>query len=297
MQNHKLPAAIEDVASGPVDGLERALAVVDSSLRDKSSFVSVSALRTAQARLSELRQREGDSPAVLDQIERFLQRGCAIGILLDNEDERWSVQSLLDYWANLLGRSERVRPEVTLAEFDPEQAPELPDEKCPYLGLNAFQENDGPRFFGRSALIEQMVERRIRATEVSPLMGRAIDLAVEGGHHQRLLDSTLVVWGGEFGRTVYCQGGLSKTNYGRDHHPRNFCMWLAGGGVKGGQTYGETDDFSYSVADNPVHLNDLNATVLHCLGIDHSRFTFKFQGLDQKMTGVLPAEVIYDLLA
>jgi WD40 repeat protein/energy-coupling factor transporter ATP-binding protein EcfA2 len=162
MQNHKLPAAIEDVASGPVDCLERALAVVDSSLRDKSSFESVSALRTAQARLSELRQREGDSPAVLDQIERFLQRGCAIGILLDNEDERWSVQSLLDYWANLLGRSERVRPEVTLAEFDPEQAPELPDEKCPYLGLNAFGEEDGPRFFGRSALIEDAIERLSR---------------------------------------------------------------------------------------------------------------------------------------
>lgn len=87
-------------------------------------------------------------------------------------------------------------------------------------------------------------------------------------------------WGGEFGRTVYSQGTLTKENYGRDHHPRNFCMWLAGGGIKGGVTYGETDDFSYNVVANPCHINDLNATLLHCLGIDHERFSFKFQGLD-----------------
>jgi len=111
-----------------------------------------------------------------------------------------------------------------------------------------------------------------------------------------LLDSTLVVWGGEFGRTVYSQGTLTKTNYGRDHHPRNFCMFLAGGGIKGGQVYGETDDFSYNVADKPAHVNDLNATVLHCLGIDHSKFTYKFQGLDQRLTGVEKQQVIKELL-
>ena len=111
-----------------------------------------------------------------------------------------------------------------------------------------------------------------------------------------LLDSTLVVWGGEFGRTVYSQGGLSKTNYGRDHHPRNFCMWLAGGGIKGGTVYGETDDFSYNVAENPAHVNDLNATILHCLGVDHTKFTYKFQGLDQRLTGVEPQRVITELL-
>ena len=81
-----------------------------------------------------------------------------------------------------------------------------------------------------------------------------------------LLDKTVVVWGGEFGRTVYSQGTLTADNYGRDHHPRNFCMWLAGGGIKGGQVYGETDDFSYNVVENPVHVNDFNATMLHCLG-------------------------------
>ncbi|MEO6751879.1 MAG: DUF1501 domain-containing protein, partial [Chthoniobacteraceae bacterium] len=112
-----------------------------------------------------------------------------------------------------------------------------------------------------------------------------------------LLDSTLVVWGGEFGRTVYSQGKLTADNYGRDHHPKCFSMFMAGGGVKGGMTYGETDDFSYNVVENPVHLNDLNATILHCMGIDHDRFSFKFQGLDQKLTGVEPSKVVKAILA
>ena len=112
-----------------------------------------------------------------------------------------------------------------------------------------------------------------------------------------LLDETLVVWGGEFGRTVYSQGTLTKDNYGRDHHPKNFCMWMAGGGTKPGTSYGETDDFSYNITKNPVHINDLNATILHCMGIDHEQFAYKFQGLDQKLTGVEPQHVIKDLLA
>jgi uncharacterized protein (DUF1501 family) len=112
-----------------------------------------------------------------------------------------------------------------------------------------------------------------------------------------LLDSTLVAWGGEFGRTVYSQGRLTAEDYGRDHHPRNFCMWLAGGGIKPGMIYGETDDFSYNIVENPVHVNDLNATLLHCLGIDHNRFTYKFQGLDQRLTGVEPAHVVKPILA
>jgi hypothetical protein len=112
-----------------------------------------------------------------------------------------------------------------------------------------------------------------------------------------LLDDTLVIWGGEFGRTVYSQGGLSRTNYGRDHHPRCFSMWMAGGGVKPGVSYGETDSFSYNIAKDPVHIRDLNATILRLLGIDHERLTFKFQGLDQRLTGVLPAHVVDAILA
>ncbi len=112
-----------------------------------------------------------------------------------------------------------------------------------------------------------------------------------------MLDDTLVIWGGEFGRTIYSQGSLSKTNYGRDHHPRCFSMWMAGGGAKGGTIYGETDDFSYNIVRDPVHIRDFHATILHLLGFEHERLTYKFQGLDQRLTGVLPARVIPSLVA
>ena len=101
-----------------------------------------------------------------------------------------------------------------------------------------------------------------------------------------MLDDTLVVWGGEFGRTVYCQGRLTAEDYGRDHHPRCYSVWLAGGGIKPGLSYGETDDFSYNIAKDPVHVHDLNATILHCLGIDHTRLTYKFQGRHFRLTDV-----------
>ena len=112
-----------------------------------------------------------------------------------------------------------------------------------------------------------------------------------------LLDDTLVIWGGEFGRTVYSQGTLTKDDYGRDHHPRNFCMWMAGGGTRRGYVHGETDDFSYNIVKDAVSINDLNATILHCMGIDHMRFTSKFQGLDARLTGVESPSVIKALLA
>jgi hypothetical protein len=111
-----------------------------------------------------------------------------------------------------------------------------------------------------------------------------------------LLDDTLVVWGGEFGRTVYSQGTLTKTNHGRDHHPRCFTVWMAGAGVRGGVSYGETDDFSYNITANPVHVRDLNATILQRLGIDHERFTVKHMGLDQRLTGVEKATVVKAIL-
>ena len=101
-----------------------------------------------------------------------------------------------------------------------------------------------------------------------------------------LLDDTLVIWGGEFGRTVYCQGKLSRENYGRDHHPRCFTMWLAGAGIRPGTVYGATDEFSYNITENPVHIHDLNATILQQLGIDHERLTYRFQGRDFRLTDV-----------
>ena len=113
-----------------------------------------------------------------------------------------------------------------------------------------------------------------------------------------MLDDTLVVWGGEFGRTVYSQGALTETNYGRDHHPKCFSIWMAGGGVKGGMTYGETDELSFNITtpDQAVHVRDLQATILHQLGINHERLSFKFQGLDNRLTGVNPAKVVKDIL-
>jgi len=112
-----------------------------------------------------------------------------------------------------------------------------------------------------------------------------------------LLEDTLVIWGGEFGRTAYCQGTLTDTNYGRDHHGRCYTMWLAGGGVKGGVEHGATDDFCYNVVADPVPITDVLATVLHCAGVDDSRLTFKYQGLHQKLTGVEPARVVREILS
>jgi hypothetical protein len=173
-----------------------------------------------------------------------------------------------------------------------------------------------PGTFAQSALLaRRMVERGVRFVQIYhnnwdthanvagrlPMQCKDVDQACYGlinDLKQRgLLDSTLVVWGGEFGRTIYSQGGLSKENYGRDHHPRCFTMWMAGGGSKPGAVYGETDEFSYNIVNDPVHIHDFHATVLHLLGMDHERFNFKFQGLDQRLTGVEPSNVIRKLIA
>jgi hypothetical protein len=195
--------------------------------------------------------------------------------------------------------------------------PELVDfagESAETLALYG-PEVEQPGTFAASALLaRRMVERGVRVVQIlhrgwdqhgniagdlpaqcrdtdQPCAGLIKDLKRRG-----LLDSTLVVWGGEFGRTVYCQGGLTRENYGRDHHPKCFTMWMAGGGVRGGVEYGVTDDYSYNIESDPVHVNDLNATILHCLGIDHERFTYPFQGLDQRLTGVEPQRVVRQVL-
>lgn len=118
-----------------------------------------------------------------------------------------------------------------------------------------------------------------------------IDLKQRG-----LLDDTLVIWGGEFGRTNYSQGTLTNTNYGRDHHPKCFSLWMAGAGVKKGMSYGATDDFSYNIVENPVHIHDFQATLMHLMGIDHERFTYKFQGRRYRLTDV-HGKIVKDILA
>jgi arylsulfatase A-like enzyme len=112
-----------------------------------------------------------------------------------------------------------------------------------------------------------------------------------------MLDDTLVIVAGEFGRTIYCQGKLTREDYGRDHHPRCFSLWMAGGGIKGGVVHGETDEFSYNITKDPVHVRDFQATILHLFGIEHEKFSYKYQGLDVKLTGVEKANVVKALLA
>lgn len=124
-----------------------------------------------------------------------------------------------------------------------------------------------------------------------PTAGLITDLKQRG-----MLDDTLVIWGGEFGRTVYCQGALTEKNYGRDHHGRCFTVFLAGGGVKAGTSYGETDDFGYNIVKDPVHIHDLNATILHCLGLNHEKLTYNFQGRDFRLTDVF-GKVVDGVLA
>ncbi|MFO0906623.1 MAG: DUF1501 domain-containing protein [Pirellulales bacterium] len=170
-------------------------------------------------------------------------------------------------------------------------------------------------FANTMLLARRMVERGVRFVQVyhnnwdthANVAGRLPDQCrdvdqpcyalVHDLERRGLLDETLIIWGGEFGRTIYSQGGLSKQNYGRDHHPRCFTMWMAGGGAKGGAIYGETDDFSYNIVKDPVHIRDFHATVLHLLGYEHERFTVRFQGLDARLTGVEPSRVIKELLA
>jgi hypothetical protein len=173
-----------------------------------------------------------------------------------------------------------------------------------------------PGTFANSVLMaRRMVERGVRFVQIYhnnwdthanvagrlPDQCRDVDQAcyglIQDLKRKGLFDSTLIIWGGEFGRTIYSQGGLTRLNYGRDHHPRCFTMWMAGGGTRGGTIYGTTDDFSYNIVENPVHIHDFHATVLHLLGFDHQRFTVRHQGLDHRLTGVEPAHVIPELLA
>jgi len=170
--------------------------------------------------------------------------------------------------------------------------------------------------FARNCLLaRRMAERDVRFVQLfhrgwdhhvhlpKKLPGQAYDVdqpaaALLTDLKQRgLLEDTLVVFGGEFGRTTYCQGKLAPNDYGRDHHPRCFTTWMAGGGIKGGVTYGETDEFSYNIAADPVHVRDFNATILHQLGIDHNRLVFPFLGLDQRLTGVEEAHVLKKIIA
>ena len=196
-------------------------------------------------------------------------------------------------------------PELTDLSKEPEHIFKLYGEEARKLGT-----------FANSVLMaRRLAERGVRFTQIylnnwdhhsnltvrMPSQCKDIDqpchALIEDLKQRGMFDDTLIIWGGEFGRTIYSQGGLTMTNYGRDHHPRCFTMWMAGGGSKAGQIYGETDDFSYNIVKDPLHISDFHATIMHLMGYNHERLTYKFQGLDQKLTGVLPAKVVKELLA
>ena len=192
---------------------------------------------------------------------------------------------------------------------------DLSDESQETLDMYGPDVKKPGSFAHHCLLARRMAERGVRLTQIFhrgwdqhfniandlPNQCRDIDqpsfALVTDLKRRGLLDDTLVVWGGEFGRTVYCQGKLTKENYGRDHHPRCFTMWMAGAGIQGGVVHGETDEFSYNVIDKPVHIRDINATILHLMGIDHDRFIYKHQGLDMRLTGVEEAHPVRELLA
>ena len=173
-----------------------------------------------------------------------------------------------------------------------------------------------PGSFARNCLLaRRMAERDVRFVQIfhrgwdhhsilpRQLPGQCYDVdqpsaaLIQDLKRRGLLDETLIVFAGEFGRTVYGQGKLARDDYGRDHHPRCFSAWVAGGGIRGGISFGETDDFSYNIARDPVEVRDLQATLLYQLGIDHRRLTFPFQGLDQRLTGVEQAHVVRGILS
>ena len=195
--------------------------------------------------------------------------------------------------------------------------PELTDlskEPASTFALYGEEARKGGSFANSALMARRLVERGVRFVQlymrgwdvhgelpqVLPSQCKDVDQGtyalVQDLKQRGLLDDTIVIWGGEFGRTIYSQGKLTSTTYGRDHHPRAFSLWVAGGGFKGGYVHGETDEFSYNIVRDPVHVRDFQATILNQFGIDTARFGYKHQGLDQRLTGVEKAHVIKDLL-
>ena len=195
-------------------------------------------------------------------------------------------------------------PELTDVSKEPQSTFDLYGEDAKKPGTYAYNVLMARRLSERGVRFVQLFHRgwdahgglpaqmrsRCRETD-QPTAALITDLKQRG-----LLDDTLIVWGGEFGRTVYCQGDISAKSYGRDHHPRCFTVWMAGGGIKGGMSYGQTDDYSYNIVENPVSIHDLHATILNQLGIDHHKLTYKFQGRHYRLTDV-HGNVVNDIVA
>jgi len=195
-------------------------------------------------------------------------------------------------------------PELTDLSKEPPSTYELYGEEAKKGGTFAHSALMARRLMERGVRFVQIYHRgwdvHGNLPEVLPSQCKDVDqpswALVQDLKQRGMLKDTLVIWGGEFGRTIYSQGKLTDKDYGRDHHPRCFSLWMAGGGIKGGTVYGETDEFSYNIVQDPVHVRDFQATIMNQFGIDHERFTFKYQGLDQRLTGVEKASVVKGIL-
>ncbi|MCM8529099.1 MAG: DUF1501 domain-containing protein [Lentisphaeraceae bacterium] len=198
-------------------------------------------------------------------------------------------------------RMQASAPEITDISKEPESTFKLYGEDARQPGTYAYNCLLARRMIERNVRMVQLFHRGWdqhnsllpHLTNQCKNVDQASAALVTDLKQRGLLDETLIVWGGEFGRSSYSQGKLGS---GRDHHGRCYSMWLAGGGIKGGLTYGDTDEYAYNIVEKPVSVSDLNATILHCLGIDHERFTVKFQGLDNRLTGVEEAHVVKGIL-
>lgn len=244
-----------------------------------------------------------------DGVTRDVRRTMLDGVSALNamEHDRWSdpeTRVRVEQY-EMAFRMQASVPELTAVDKEPESTYKLYGEDARQSGTFAYSALMARRLVERGVRFVQIYHRgwdvHGSLPEVLPLQCKDVDQGswalVQDLKQRGMLDDTLVIWGGEFGRTIYSQGKLTPKDYGRDHHPRCFSLWLAGGGIKGGTVYGETDDFSYNIVKDPVHVRDFQATLLHQFGIDHSRFTYKYQGLDQKLTGVEKASVVQGILA
>ena len=257
--------------------------------------------------------RGGDNPVLYlrdpDGVSRDIRRKMLDGLGELNQIQHEKIGS-----PETLARIEQYEMAFRMQSSVPEMADlsSEPDSTFERWG----QEAKEPGKFQNAALMaRRLVERGVRfvqiyhrgwdvhqfAPEVLPAQARDVDRAawalIQDLKERGLFEDTLVIFGGEFGRTIYSQGKLTPTDYGRDHHPRCYSLWMAGGGIKGGVVHGETDDFSYNIVKNPVHIRDFQATILNLFGIDHERFTYDLQGLPAKLTGVEPAHVVKEILA
>jgi len=195
-------------------------------------------------------------------------------------------------------------PEITDVTKEPDHIVKLYGADCLVPGTYAANcllarklSESGVRFV---QLYHQGWDQHGNLVGEMPLQAEDVDRAsaalITDLKQRGLLDETLVIWGGEFGRTNYCQGTLTPENYGRDHHPRCFSIWMAGGGIKAGMSYGKTDEFGYNIVENPVHIHDLHATILHLMGLDHELLTYKHLGRRFRLTDV-HGKVVNDILA